>query len=137
MKIYFSGAIRGGRQNVMIYKQLIEMLDRYGQVLTEHIGQSNLTGRGETLTDTEIYRRDIEWLERADLIVADVSIPSLGVGYEIARAEHLGKKIVCLYHNASENHLSAMISGNSNLTVHRYDTPQALDSMLKEMISSM
>jgi hypothetical protein len=135
MKIYFSGAIRGGRQNAILYKQLIQILNEYGQVLTEHIGQPDLTGAGESLSDIDIYRRDIEWLEDADLIIAEVSIPSLGVGYEIARAEMLGKKIVCLYNNSSENHLSAMISGNTNLSVLRYDKPEALNTLMKEMIA--
>jgi len=30
-------------------------------------------------------------------VVAEVTIPSLGVGYEIGRAVALGKRVLCLY----------------------------------------
>jgi hypothetical protein len=41
----------------------------------------------------------MSWLKEADVIVAEVSTPSLGVGYEIGKAEDMGKRILCLYKN--------------------------------------
>ena len=43
MKIYFAGSIRGGRGDAEIYAQIIEFLQGYGEVLTEHIGDTSLT----------------------------------------------------------------------------------------------
>ncbi len=37
MNIYFCGSIRGGRQDVAIYQQIVTCLKTYGQVLTEHV----------------------------------------------------------------------------------------------------
>ncbi len=49
MKIYFAGSIRGGRDDSEIYFKIIEMLQATGaDVLTEHIGSSELTSHGET-----------------------------------------------------------------------------------------
>ncbi|MEI7962017.1 MAG: nucleoside 2-deoxyribosyltransferase [archaeon] len=46
--------------------------------------------------ETYIFDRDVAWIKEADLVVAEVSMPSVGVGYEIGFAESLGKKIICL-----------------------------------------
>ena len=60
MDIYFSGSIRSGRQDQPIYAQLIEHLQKYGTVLTTHIGNPALTDEGEShLSDLEIYAREI------------------------------------------------------------------------------
>lgn len=37
-RIYFCGSIRGGRDDVHIYKDIISQLGAYGEVLTEHVG---------------------------------------------------------------------------------------------------
>lgn len=74
------------------------------------------------LSEEEIYERDISWLREADIVVAEVSSPSLGVGYEIGKAEQFGKYILCLYRKQEGKRLSAMIAGNKNLTVKTYQT---------------
>lgn len=119
-KIYFAGSIRGGRDDRELYGKLIEILGNYGEVLTEHIGDLSLTEYGERETSDEIYKRDVEWLDSADVMVAEVTTPSLGAGYEIGRAESQGKSILCLYREVEGKRLSAMISGNPNLMVREY-----------------
>ena len=51
----------------------------------------------EKLSEREIYERDMKWLLEADAVIAEVSNASLGVGYEIARAEMMQKPLLCLY----------------------------------------
>ncbi|MDX1586245.1 MAG: nucleoside 2-deoxyribosyltransferase [Balneolaceae bacterium] len=117
MNIYFSGSIRGGRSDAGLYKELIRELKQYGKVLTEHVGASDME---LNLTDREIHDRDIEWLEESDIVVAEVSTPSLGVGYEIARALSMNKSVHCLYRKADESNVSAMIKGSPNVSCHPY-----------------
>jgi hypothetical protein len=62
--------------------------------------------------------------------VADVSIPSLGVGYEIACAENLNKKILCLHRNGSEKKLSSMIAGSEKITIEKYDNIQSVAEVI-------
>ena len=125
MKIYFAGSIRAGRDDQELYHRLIQALQRHGQVLTEHVGDPNLTQWGDDgPSDEYIYERDMAWLADADLIVAEVSTPSLGVGYELGRAESLGKPTLCLYREQDGRRLSAMVSGNPNMLVVRYQTVQ-------------
>ncbi len=120
-KIYFSGSIRGGREDVAIYRVLIERLSRSAVVLTEHVGDACLTANGQTtLTDADICRRDLEWIKECDLVLAECTTPSLGVGYELAYAEQLGKPVFVLFHETRGRRLSAMIGGNPRFTVIRY-----------------
>jgi nucleoside 2-deoxyribosyltransferase len=123
MKIYFAGSIRGGREDKNIYFEIIKLLSKYGTVLTEHIGKSEISEMGETsMTDEEIYKRDVNWINEADIIIAEVTRPSLGVGYEIGYAELKNKKIVCLYREIEMGKkISAMISGNKNIQVKKYN----------------
>lgn len=121
-KIYFSGAIRGGRGDREIYRRMISHLSRHGTVLTEHIGDDELTEDGEFgMSDGQIFGRDLAWLRDADVFVAEVTTPSLGVGYEIGVAESLGTPILCLFRAGSGRRLSAMVSGNGAATVGRYE----------------
>ena len=128
MKIYFAGSIRGGREDAEIYLKLIEYLKNYGIVLTEHISYNNLTAMGDELPVKDIHDRDMKWLNESDVLVADVTKVSLGVGYEIGRIVERNstsspkKKILCLYRNQVDKRLSAMIAGSEGFTVSEYNT---------------
>lgn len=134
MKIYFSGSIRGGREHKEWYEYIVGHLSNYGEVLSEFVADKNLTSYGTLkLTDQEIYNRDIGLINQADIIVADVTVTSLGVGYEIGYAEKLNKKIYCLYHQVPEKRLSAMISGNPSCKVYIYETRENIDNIIEDI----
>jgi nucleoside 2-deoxyribosyltransferase len=121
LRIYFAGSIRGGREDHALYRELIDYLGRYGKVLTEHIGDAELSETGEKdVSDAAIFERDLAWLRSADAVVAEVSTPSLGVGYEIAVAEQLEKPILCLHHDVRGRRLSSMVAGHPGLMLRKY-----------------
>jgi nucleoside 2-deoxyribosyltransferase len=121
MKIYFAGSIRGGREDAALYMQIIEYLKTFGEVLTEHVGDPKLTHLGDDgPTDRYIHDRDLEWLQSADVVVAEVTTVSMGVGYEIGRAVESGKKVLCLFRPDSGKNLSAMIAGCPGLDLVNY-----------------
>ena len=120
MRIYFAASIRGGGIDPETCKALVLHLKGYGTVFTEHICRE-AGGKDDSDTDEEIYERDIRWLEASDVVVAEVSVPSLGVGYEVGRAEEWGKRVLCLYKKDSRNRLSAMIGGNRGIAVEEYE----------------
>jgi len=121
MKIYFAGAIRGGREDADLYFKIIHYLGNFGTVLTEHVGSSELSEKGElSRTDYDIFQRDLSWLQSADVVVAEVSTPSLGVGYELGIAEKLKIPILCLYRPTKGKRLSAMINGNEKFQCEAY-----------------
>ena len=136
MKIYFAGSIRGGRDDAEIYAQIIQFLQNYGEVLTEHVGSDNLMDKGESsLSDQEIHDRDLDWLLESDLMVAEVTNPSLGVGYEIGRAIEAGKLVICAYRISKNKRLSAMIAGSDQIKHIYYhsisDLKEKLDKSIK------
>ena len=136
MKIYFSGSISGGRGDQALYLEIITLLKTYGEVLTEFIGDGTLTHMGiTTLTPVEIYTKDTNWLKECDVVVAEITTPSLGVGYEIAYAEALGKKVIGLYRQLPDKRISAMITGNEYVQCFVYsdlkELPAIFDRVLK------
>lgn len=136
MKIYFAGSIRGGREDAEVYFQIIQYLQKYGQVLTEHLGDKKLTTQGEiTVTNEFIHDRDLAWVLEGDVTVAEVSTPSLGVGYEIGRAIEHRKKVLCLYRPQEGKRLSAMIAGSRDVTKAKYtnlaEAKEAIDNFFQ------
>ena len=120
MNIYFAGSIRGGRDDKELYNLLIDVLKKFGTVLTEHVGDKELTTSGEDLTDSLIFQRDISWIQEADVVIAEVTTPSLGVGYELGQAEAMKKATLCLYRHIEGKRISAMVSGNPYLETAVY-----------------
>jgi len=139
MKIYFAGAISGGRNDAKIYEKIITYLGRIGQVLTEHVGDQNLGNMGEKgCIDMAIYKRDIKWLQSADVVVAEVTTPSLGVGYELGIAEKLKKPVLCLYRTSKGKRISAMVKGNNQLSLWEYhnvkEARSCIDTFFKSLV---
>ncbi len=138
MKIYLSAAIRGGRSLQANYQAINEYLQENDHtVLTHHVASTNVTEIEETMSDTEIYTQDMKWLDECDALIAEVSIPSLGVGYEIAYTLGLGKPVLGLY---EENRvISAMITGNTsaNLTLRSYESIPKLFLYIKTFLNSL
>ena len=138
MKIYFSGSIRGGRDDVDIYRQIINYLQSFGEVLTEHIGNSSLQSSGETQTDDkEIHDRDMELLLESDLVIAEVTNPSLGVGYEIARALEYDKRVICIYRKQENKRISAMILGSEDILSFEYQDIESLKKILSSRLADV
>jgi nucleoside 2-deoxyribosyltransferase len=60
----------------------------------------------------EVYERDIHWINACDAMIAEVSTPSHGVGYELAYALGLGKPVLVCYRDGAT--VSKMITGNDH-----------------------
>ena len=129
MNIYFSCSLTGGRKDEDIYALLVKhLLDNGHEVLTAHLAQPEIMTLEHSIDPDEVYERDIDWLQSCDAVIAEVSTPSHGVGYEIAYALCTDKPVLCLY--AQDAAVSKMITGNNspNIIVSSYrDQKQALE----------
>lgn len=124
-KIYFSGSIAGGRDDILLYNKIINFIKKTDIVLTEHIGKRDYQISNRTKEDTQdVYNQDIKWLEESDFVIAECSKPSLGVGYEMAYAEKLNKPVYIFYRKGI--FLSAMLDGNKNLNCFEYSSEKEL-----------
>ena len=135
-KVYFAGSIRGGRQDAALYGEMIAYLEKKGcRVLTEHVGLESLQAEGErTMTEEEIFQRDMAWLMESELVVAECTTPSHGVGYELGRARDMGKEIHIFY-DLSRGRLSAMLAGDSAFILHPYTTRQEVLEGLERIVT--
>ncbi|MCR4765233.1 MAG: nucleoside 2-deoxyribosyltransferase [Bacteroidaceae bacterium] len=133
-KIYFAGSIRGGRVDADLYRRVIEYMQRSNVVLTEHVGSGKLllTEQGRS-RDAMIYDQDMAWLRESDIVIAECSCPSLGVGYELASAEHLSKPCHIFY-DRSKTQLSAMLTGNPYFIIHPYQSEEEIYETLNKII---
>lgn len=133
--IYVAGSIRGGRSTVSLYAALVELLGAHGTVLTEHVGDEDVKADEADDTDAEIHDRDLTWLRQADVVVAEVTTPSLGVGYELGRAVAWDKPVLCLYRPDGEHALSAMVRGNPALSVVTYRSPDEIATTVERFVT--
>jgi nucleoside 2-deoxyribosyltransferase len=123
MNIYFACAITGGREFEPVYQALVAALEADGhQIPTSHLAASEVIYLEKVIQPQEVYARDVAWIRAADALIAEVSVPSHGVGYEIAFALGLGKPVLACHR--ADRAVSKMITGNPdpNLTVQIYDT---------------
>ncbi len=74
-------------------------------------------------------------MRSADALIAEVSVPSHGVGYEIGFALDLGKPVLCLHEQGRA--VSKMITGNPhpNLTIRAYQTSAQAADLAREFAS--
>lgn len=133
MKIYFAGSIRGGRSDAALYHEVIAHIKEKDIVLTEQVGDMNRSVReGSRQSDNEIYEKDTAWLQECDMVIAECTVPSLGVGYELAYAEKK-EKPVHIFYRPSRTTLSAMLKGNMYFHIHPYETKEELLSLIDEI----
>lgn len=135
MKIYMSGSIYGGTQKIETYKKLIKALKNYGEILDDQIADENTIAKEEFQNDEDIYKDLESKMKIADIIFAEVSIPSLGVGYELGFADKLGKRIIAIYDETYTPKVSTMIRGNKRIKLIPYkdisEIINNLDNILK------
>lgn len=135
MKIYFACSIRGGRDDAATYAELAKYIKSKATLLTEIFADNKLTSDGMNKPSSVIWRTDIAWVKEADAVIAEVTNPSLGVGYEIAKAEEWSKPVLALFHNDGSRKLSAMIDGSPNTRTVYYKTISEAKAAVDEFIN--
>jgi len=129
MKIFFAGSIRGGRIMLPIYIQIVDILKKQGhKVVSEHVSSVDLEKIEAKITDEEIFNNDIGYVNECEYLVADVTIPSIGTGYEICYAVSKGKKVLCIYRE--DANVSAMVRGNNRIISVSYKNMEELETTL-------
>ena len=136
--IYFSVSISGGRDDAPLYRRIVAALEARGhRVLAGAVTSETVGDHGEPLGAREIFERDLGWIAEAaregGVLVAEVSKPSTGVGYEIAAARYLHAiPVICLYRPAYTKRCTAMVSGDAGIRMIEY-TDDCFDRMLDEL----
>ena len=137
MKIYFARSIRGGRDDADMYAELATHIKSRATLLTEIFADGKLTASGMNKPNTDIWTTDIAWVKESNAIIAEVTNPSLGVGYEIAKAEEWGKPVLALFRDDGTRKLSAMIAGSPHTTTAYYATVAEAQQAIDDFIASL
>ena len=104
-------------------------------MLTEHVGDLSLSKmEGREDRDVAIYEQDTAWLRESDIVIAECTTPSLGVGYELAYAEKLGKT-VHIFYDETRTCLSAMITGDNYFQIHPYKSSEEIYPIIDAILT--
>ena len=117
MRVYLACTVRGDRSGVLAGRAICERLQHHGhEVLTTHLLADDVEGAESQLTEEQIYRRDLDWLTSCDVLVAEASGSSYGVGFEVGfvlgRAHQTGQRVLLLYNAERRQAISRLITGN-------------------------
>jgi len=136
MNIYFACSITGGREFEAVYQSIVRALTEAGhEVPTAHLAEPGVPEAEAVIDPFEVYARDAAWIRNCDALIAEVSVRSHGVGYEIGFSLGLGKPVLALYRNGRK--VSKMISGNPdpNLRVKAYQSTEDAVLHIREFLS--
>lgn len=127
MNIYLACTVRGDRGGLAAVRVLAELLERRGHtVMTRHLLADDVETAEAALSEQDVFERDVRWLDAADLLIAEASGSSFGVGFEVGyvlgRSEHTRGRVVLLYDASRASHVSRLITGNTHAacTTYRY-----------------
>jgi hypothetical protein len=132
--VYFACAISAGRQDAETYSRLVGALSAEARVLTAEFAAVDFV-EDPLLSAAAVNERDLDWLVSADALIAEITVPSLGVGYEIAKAESWSKPVLCL-HRAEAGQPSPMITGARGVRTVQYRRTNELSPVLRSFLRS-
>jgi len=138
MNIYFACSITGGREFEAAYQEIVAALTADGhEIPTSHLAQSDVMENERELSPQDVYERDVNWIKKCDVLIAEVSVPSHGVGYEIGAALNIGKPVLCIY--KKERKVSKMITGNSDpmLSIQAYTNVEEAISQVRIFLGNL
>jgi len=137
MRIYLACTVRGDRGTVSAARHIHHCLVRLGhEVLTAHLLRDDVESVEGRLRDGDVFARDLEWLTHADVVVAEASGSSYGVGFEVGyvlgRAAQTGQRVLVLYQASRRGQVSRLISGLSgpHASVLAYESLSDIDAFL-------
>lgn len=120
------------------YRHICRFLRGMGaDVLSWHVADPALDEKESKMSEREIYDRDIGLLKRSECLIADVTIPSIGVGYEICSGLGMRLPVLCVHKHGAN--VSAMLLGNSgrNMIVEEYDNLEQLENIISGFVDSV
>lgn len=119
MNVYLACTVRGDRGAIAALRMLADQLEAGGhRVLTRHLLDDDVETAEAALTEREVYERDVQWLTAADMLIADASGSSFGVGFEVgwvlAQSDRTNQRVLLLYQTGRRNQISRLIVGNAH-----------------------
>lgn len=131
MKVYFTASIAGKKYYLNNYLKIIDILkSKRFEVISDHIINADQSQvRQEAKSARLKFQAQLDkWINSCDFMIAEVSFPSISVGFEISLALNRAKPVLILY---SEGHPPTLLAHHKDekLACEKYD-----NNTLKEII---
>jgi len=126
MKICFVASIKGKESHENDYRKIVGFLKTTGDtIMSDHVmefTQSKL----DSLTEKEkiVFNKSVfNLIKKSDIVVAEISYPSMSVGYLISLSLNLSKPTIVLYSgNDNGSNLLSTIEETDKLFIGKYSS---------------
>lgn len=131
MKVYFAAAVSLDRTMLPVYRQIVAEIKLLGHTLVnEHIVDPDMPV-GDNLSASALYKRETILIDKADAMIADVTMPSWGTAFLMEHAISSDKPALALYYKDADKPLPMMIEGHPEVYVAHY-TKSNIRTVLKK-----
>ena len=138
MNVYFACSITGGRQDAGVYQVIVAAMQTAGhEIPTALLASEKVIDLEIVVEPEDVYTRDVAWIDNCDALVAEVSTPSHGVGYEISYALQRGKPVLCVHRSGVL--VSKMLTGNThtNISVKSYQSDEEAAQIVIDFLKAL
>ncbi len=123
MKVHFMGDPRGDKDT---YKKVIDVIEKTGNTLvTDYIlHRDQESVEKETEAESELFiKKSTSWIKKADVIIFDVSLPSVSVGFDVATALNYSKPVIVIYNRQAQSLVLNSLKGlnSERMQILSYD----------------
>ena len=143
MKIYLGCTVRGDRSTLDVVRHIASRLTGLGhEVLTLHLLADDVDGDERVHTSREVYERDLAWVESCDVLIAEASGSSYGVGFEVGyvlgRSDVTGQHVLLLYDDARRTAVSRLIArtGQTAYVFYRKDRHDVISRLISGLTNA-
>jgi hypothetical protein len=137
MIIYCASPPNSDASYQKFYQGIIKSIESMGHTVLS--AYSDKFSSSIPLTERQIYKRNLKWIDGSKMMVAEISGPSIGVGFEIAYAI-FNRKIPVLVLSAEDiQNVSAMLYGCDSqfLTLRHYTDAEDVKAIITSFISKI
>jgi len=129
MRVYLAAAMTNPGRDLAGVRGVLDCLESDGHVVpTRHVADPQGRAVDGALSDSQVARRDLDWVTRCDAMVAEVSTPSHGVGVEVAAALACAKPVLLVYRRGTP--VSRLLLGLGGVETLAYtDVPEVRDGI--------
>ena len=121
MKVYFGASISLDRSMLPVYQKIVGQIRKLGHtVVSEQVVDPHfIPGGGQSAK--KLFAQETKQIEKADVMVAEVSKPSWGTAFLMEHALEHGKRVLALFYKEAQRPMPLMIKGHPELYVEHYD----------------
>jgi 2'-deoxynucleoside 5'-phosphate N-hydrolase len=137
MKVYFVASLTGKKQFFDNWIKILDGFKNNGDSIEESVVSKEIMEiQNYTPEEREFNVKKIfGMIERADMLVAEISYPSTAVGFEVTRALSLRKKVILFHVSGTHSYLFEGIV-DPNLMIVEY-TIESLPDVLTKVIDQI